>query len=122
MDRRSILKAIGTLPFLSIAGCKPPTPRVSKWIAFADQIPEQTDKFEMRKIGDPNEPIRKGEILEFTEVTESPPSRFDIAEMEEGKLPTSTETTTTRTFIMYRLSENASHCIRQDKWEWRYVA
>lgn len=48
MDRRRFLKTSAVaVTALSLASCEN-KPRVSKWIAFKDQMPGDTDKFEIR--------------------------------------------------------------------------
>lgn len=112
MDRRVVLKIMAGIPLINIAGCKKLlTPRVSKWIAFKDQTPEPTDKFEMREMNKPHQLIRKGEILKFKEAT---------LENEEGEIRKLFNTD--KCFVMYRLTDNCMLCINNDKWEWRYVS
>jgi len=134
MNRRSILKAIGTLPFLSVVGCKDkqPQPKVSKWIAFTDQMPEESDKFEMRKKRYDKGPVVDGEILKFknqrVEVDEEV-LRVDtytdgsediyIDQEEEKEIK---HIYITRVFVMHRTSKHCASVIDIKKWVWRYTA
>lgn len=91
----------------------PPMPKiVSKWIAFEDQMPEPTDKFEMRRMNDEFAPIKRGEILEFQTPKEGIPIHTSNKEFQlHGK----------RTFIMYRMSKDCLHVVDHKKWDWRYI-
>lgn len=101
MNRRTFLTTTAAVTVLPLAGCEFKPRTKSKWIAFEDQMPESTDKFEIKekKTGT----IKKGQILKF--------------EWEE-KIRFYSKTK----FIGYRLTENAMIVIKQHKWDWRYVS
>ncbi len=111
MNRRSFLKTTAvTATTLPLVGCEFKPRAKSKWIAFTDQMPEATDKFEMkeRRTGT----IKEGKIIEFDTTDDGP--NIELAGKEIHLV-------VKKQFIMYRLTENSFTVINDRKWDWRYV-
>lgn len=113
MNRRTFLKTTAVVTALPLASCENKPKTKSKWIAFKDQMPKSTDKFEIkeRRTGT----IKKGQILEFDWKDEN----IDVVIGKNGeKLRLYSKTK----FITYRLTENSMHVVEQYRWDWRYVS
>lgn len=114
MNRRTFIKTMSagiSLPVIFKNAFKDDIKSTkSQWISFEDQIPEKTDKFEIRN--NKSGKIKKGEILEFDSRNKG--LAIDI-DKKEYKLYAK------RMFAAHRISDNCLEVIDKKDWDWRYV-
>lgn len=110
MNRRIFLTTAAAVVATTTVGIPIIKKTESKWIAFKDQMPQATDKFEIKnnRTGE----VRKGEVLEFDVEVE--------VEGEEEGIPI-LYVSDKKTFILYKSTENCGTVIEQHHWHWRYA-
>lgn len=116
MNRRIFLKTTAAVVATTTVGIPTIKKTESKWIAFKDQMPKATDKFEIKnnRTGE----VRKGEVLEFDVEVEGEKG-IHILYVSDKK--TFLYTNDKKTFILYKETENSNIVIEQHRWHWRYA-